>query len=110
MKAAVIKATSKFDYVLAPTTPVVNYAAELIAPDPEDTIGFCGFTGLFNQTGQLLVLIRLENPTPQHYNSAWTVSARWFSPISPRKAARPARKAPWRPARRSADRKKCPSR
>ena len=29
---------------------------------------------IFNQTGQKLVLIRLENPTKDHYDSAWTIS------------------------------------
>jgi O-antigen/teichoic acid export membrane protein len=29
---------------------------------------------IFNQTGQKLVLIRLENPTADHFDSAWTVS------------------------------------
>src|SRR3954471_19851009 len=29
---------------------------------------------IFNQTGQKLVLIRLENPTTEHYDSAWTIS------------------------------------
>jgi len=29
---------------------------------------------IFNQTGQKLVLIRLENPTNDHFDSAWTVS------------------------------------
>jgi O-antigen/teichoic acid export membrane protein len=33
-----------------------------------------GTLEIFNQTGQVLVLIRLENPTKAHYNSAWTVS------------------------------------
>lgn len=28
----------------------------------------------FNQTGQRLALIRLENPTDEHFDSAWTVS------------------------------------
>jgi lipopolysaccharide exporter len=34
-----------------------------------------GSLEIFNQTGQLLALIRMENPTPDHYNSAWTVQA-----------------------------------
>jgi lipopolysaccharide exporter len=29
---------------------------------------------IFNQTGQTLVLIRLENPTKDHFDTAWTVS------------------------------------
>jgi O-antigen/teichoic acid export membrane protein len=29
---------------------------------------------IFNQTGQKLVLIRMENPTKEHFDSAWTVS------------------------------------
>lgn len=29
---------------------------------------------IFNQTGQTLILIRLENPTQEHYNSAFTVT------------------------------------
>lgn len=34
-----------------------------------------GTLEMFNQTGQLLVLIRLPNPTKAHYDTAWTVSA-----------------------------------
>jgi O-antigen/teichoic acid export membrane protein len=34
-----------------------------------------GMLEIFNQTGQLLVLIRLPNPTKAHYDTAWTVSA-----------------------------------
>ena len=52
VKAAVIKATSRFDFVLAPTAAVVNFPAEWIAPREDDTVGFCAFTALFNQTGQ----------------------------------------------------------
>ena len=33
-----------------------------------------GTLEIFNQTGQKLVLIRLENPTTEHFDSAWTVS------------------------------------
>jgi O-antigen/teichoic acid export membrane protein len=33
-----------------------------------------GTLEMFNLTGQKLVLIRLENPTEDHFNSAWTVS------------------------------------
>jgi len=33
-----------------------------------------GSLEIFNQTGQTLVLIRLENPTQEHYNSAFTVT------------------------------------
>ena len=51
-KAAVIAATSAFDYVIAPTTPVVNFPAEAIAPRDDDLMGFAAFTALFNQTGQ----------------------------------------------------------
>ncbi len=29
---------------------------------------------IFNQTGQKLVLIRLENPTKDHFDTAWTIS------------------------------------
>ena len=33
-----------------------------------------GTLEIFNQTGQTLVLIRLENPTKEHFDTAWTVS------------------------------------
>jgi lipopolysaccharide exporter len=33
-----------------------------------------GTLEIFNYTGQKLVLIRLENPTAEHFDSAWTVS------------------------------------
>ena len=52
VKTNVVKATSKVDYMIAPTAPVVNFPAEAIAPDPDDTIGFAAYTALFNQTGQ----------------------------------------------------------
>src|SRR5690349_6468717 len=29
---------------------------------------------MFSQRGQILALIRLEDPTDEHFNSAWTVS------------------------------------
>lgn len=34
-----------------------------------------GMLEVLNQTGQKLALIRIENPTDDHYNSAWTISA-----------------------------------
>lgn len=34
-----------------------------------------GMLEMFNQTGQLLVLIRLPNPSKAHYDTAWTISA-----------------------------------
>src|SRR6476646_10453917 len=33
-----------------------------------------GTLEMFNQTGQKLVLIRLEEPTDDHFNTAWTIS------------------------------------
>jgi O-antigen/teichoic acid export membrane protein len=33
-----------------------------------------GTLEMFNQTGQKLVLIRLEEPTDEHFNTAWTIS------------------------------------
>ena len=33
-----------------------------------------GTLEIFNQTGQKLVLIRLESPTAEHFDSAWTIS------------------------------------
>ncbi|MDR3464397.1 MAG: amidase [Xanthobacteraceae bacterium] len=52
LKAGVIAVSAKFDYLLSPATPVVNFPAEAIAPDPDQPLGWVGFTAAFNQTGQ----------------------------------------------------------
>jgi aspartyl-tRNA(Asn)/glutamyl-tRNA(Gln) amidotransferase subunit A len=52
LKAAVIATSSRVDYLLTPTAPVVNFPAEAIAPDPDDVFGIVAFTAPFNQTGQ----------------------------------------------------------
>jgi lipopolysaccharide exporter len=52
--------------------------ARLLVPDDFGIVAMAmivvGTLEIFNQTGQRLVLIRLENPTEAHFNSAWTVS------------------------------------
>jgi len=52
--------------------------ARLLAPHDFGIVAMAmivvGSLEIFNQTGQLLVLIRMKDPTPQHYNSAWTIS------------------------------------
>jgi lipopolysaccharide exporter len=52
--------------------------ARLLAPRDFGIVAMAmivvGTLEIFNQTGQKLALIRLENPTDDHFNSAWTVS------------------------------------
>lgn len=52
--------------------------ARLLAPHDFGIVAMAmiviGTLEIFNQTGQKLVLIRLENPTPAHFDTAWTVS------------------------------------
>ncbi len=52
MKAALLGAFEGFDYVLAPTLPVVNFPAEEPGPDRAMPLAHTVFTALFNQTGQ----------------------------------------------------------
>lgn len=52
IRAKVIAACAGFDYVLAPTMPVVNFPAEASAVDEALPLGHATFTALFNQTGQ----------------------------------------------------------
>lgn len=51
-KKLVVAATYPFDIVIAPTSPVVNFAADQVGPVPSDWSSFVQFTALFNQTGQ----------------------------------------------------------
>lgn len=51
-KAAVVGATSAYDYVLAPVLSVVNWPAENNAPNDNDIYRLTSFCGMFNQTGQ----------------------------------------------------------
>jgi amidase/aspartyl-tRNA(Asn)/glutamyl-tRNA(Gln) amidotransferase subunit A len=52
LKARLTAMSATVDFLLAPTTPVVNFPAEAIAPDPDRMIDYVGFTAPFNQTGQ----------------------------------------------------------
>jgi Asp-tRNA(Asn)/Glu-tRNA(Gln) amidotransferase A subunit family amidase len=52
LKARLTAISATVDYLLAPTTPVVNFAADATAPDPGRMIDYVGFTAPFNQSGQ----------------------------------------------------------
>jgi len=51
-KAIVIKAFSKFDYILSPVMPMVGFAADALGPNPDKPSAHIGFTCLYNQTRQ----------------------------------------------------------
>jgi Asp-tRNA(Asn)/Glu-tRNA(Gln) amidotransferase A subunit family amidase len=52
MKATLLAAFEGWDYVIAPTLPVVNFPAEEPGLSREVPLAHTIFTGLFNQTGQ----------------------------------------------------------
>jgi Asp-tRNA(Asn)/Glu-tRNA(Gln) amidotransferase A subunit family amidase len=52
IRARVFAACDGFDYVISPTLPMVNFAAEAPCIDPAVPLGHATFTALFNQTGQ----------------------------------------------------------
>jgi len=52
LKARLTAVAARVDFLLAPTSPVVNFPAEWIAPDPDRMLDFVAFTAPFNQTGQ----------------------------------------------------------
>jgi len=52
MKAGLLAAFDGWDYVIAPTLPVVNFAAEEPGLSREFPLAHTVFTALFNQTGQ----------------------------------------------------------
>lgn len=52
VRARVFAACEGFDYVIAPTLPMVNFPAEASAVDSDVPLGHATFTALFNQTGQ----------------------------------------------------------
>ncbi len=52
IRARVFAACDSFDYVISPTLPMVNFAAEAPCVDPAVPLGHATFTALFNQTGQ----------------------------------------------------------
>jgi amidase/aspartyl-tRNA(Asn)/glutamyl-tRNA(Gln) amidotransferase subunit A len=52
MKTALLAAFEGFDYVIAPTLPMVNFPAEEPGPDRAMPLAHTVFTALFNQTGQ----------------------------------------------------------
>jgi Asp-tRNA(Asn)/Glu-tRNA(Gln) amidotransferase A subunit family amidase len=52
IRARVFAACDGFDYVISPTQPMVNFAAEAPCVDTAVPLGHATFTALFNQTGQ----------------------------------------------------------
>jgi amidase/aspartyl-tRNA(Asn)/glutamyl-tRNA(Gln) amidotransferase subunit A len=52
MKATLLAAFEGWDYVIAPTLPVVNFPAEEPGPSRDTPLAHTVFTALFNQTGQ----------------------------------------------------------
>jgi amidase/aspartyl-tRNA(Asn)/glutamyl-tRNA(Gln) amidotransferase subunit A len=52
IRARVIAAFDGLDYVISPTLPMVNFAAEAPCVDEAVPLGHATFTALFNQTGQ----------------------------------------------------------
>ncbi|MEI4474097.1 amidase [Frigidibacter sp. MR17.24] len=60
------RACAAFDFVLSPTMPMANYAAEAVGADPEHPHDHVGFTALINQSGQpaATVLCGFAGPSP----------------------------------------------
>ena len=52
MKAMLLAAFEPYDYLVAPTTPIVNFPAESPGPDPSMPLAHTVFVAMFNQTGQ----------------------------------------------------------
>ena len=52
MKALLLAAFEPYDYLVAPTTPMVNFPAESPGPDRSMPLAHTVFTAMFNQTGQ----------------------------------------------------------
>lgn len=54
MREAAVRATSAYDFVISPTSPVLPYAAELPAPsnDPENALPHIAFTVAYNMSEQ----------------------------------------------------------
>jgi len=54
MREATVKACGAFDFVLAPTFPIVSYSADLPCPthDPDHPFEHLAFTAPFNQSEQ----------------------------------------------------------
>jgi Asp-tRNA(Asn)/Glu-tRNA(Gln) amidotransferase A subunit family amidase len=52
IKAMWLSAHEPYDYLIAPTAPMVNFPAESPGPYPSIPLGHTIFTALFNQTGQ----------------------------------------------------------
>ncbi len=52
MKAMLLTAFEPYDYLVAPTTPMVNFPAEASGPDRSMPLAHTVFTAMFNQTGQ----------------------------------------------------------
>lgn len=56
-KAIVTERTLPFDLIVAPTTPVVGFAADQAAPDEGKLLDITTYTAMFNQTGQPAAVI-----------------------------------------------------
>lgn len=54
MRAAAVRATGAYDFVISPTSPVLPYAAELPSPtdDPENALAHIAFTVAYNMSEQ----------------------------------------------------------
>ena len=52
MKTLLLAAFEPYDYLVAPTTPMVNFPAESPGPDRSMPLAHTVFTAMFNQTGQ----------------------------------------------------------
>ena len=51
-KSEFLQSTQKYDFVISPTLPLVEFPAEQLGPDESDPITHVNFTCLVNQTGQ----------------------------------------------------------
>ena len=52
MKSQLLAAFEPYDYLIAPTLPLVNFPADAPGPDPAMPLGHTIYTAPFNQTGQ----------------------------------------------------------
>jgi amidase/aspartyl-tRNA(Asn)/glutamyl-tRNA(Gln) amidotransferase subunit A len=59
MKTQLLAAFEGYDYLLAPTLPMVNFPADSPGPDPEMPLAHTVFTAPFNQTGQPAATINM---------------------------------------------------
>ena len=59
MKLQLLAAFEGYDYLIAPTLPMVNFPAEEPGPDRSMPLGHTVFTAPFNQTGQPAATINM---------------------------------------------------